>query len=460
VILTGYFANLLAAVRGKPAPDPRSQPNPFFVNFTAGTGRPQPKLVVNFTKLRAFSESPIPRRAIDYLKNQVSALEWDIVSTNGKALNGRQKKDADKVRNILKSPNNTESWRSFVEQTIEDMLVIGYTAIEKRPWPTNPDRPLVLYPIDASSLNLYTDWLGDPNKPRFAQIDRLGNVINFRDDQMMYIRYNPRTNTPWGLSPLEVAAQTVDYLLNTQAYASRVTSNATARKLLDLGEEIDDQQVKEIRRWWRDEVEGRGHMPIIGGTKGAKSIELGAKSDEELFLKWQQFLINQIANAFGMDAQKFGSVLATKSNGDVMDDSTDEGAVRPLASSLAAAINHGIIQALGFKDIEFKFRWTSNLRDRKSLAAIHQIYATQDIMTVDEIRAEIGLPPLPKGKGQYTLAEYRAIYGVTNTNSTTLPPGVVSDEEANGLHQTPAMQDEKPTNQNGADSTVPSVERR
>lgn len=438
-------------MRGKQAPDSRSQPNPFFTNFTAGTGRPQPKLQINFTKLRAFSESPIPRRAINYLKNQVASLDYGIVSVDGKALNGRQKREARMVMNVLESPNNTDSWAEWVKQTVEDMLVVGYSASEKRLWPTNSERPIVLYPFDAASLNLYTDWHGDPNTPRYAQIDRFGNVIDFRDDQLMYIRNDPRTNTPWGLSPLEVAAQTVDYLLTTQAYASRATSNATPRKLLDLGEEIDSQQVKEIRLWWRDEVEGRGHMPIIGGTKGAKSIELGASGDEELYLRWQQFLINQIANAFGMDAQKFGSVLATKSNGDVMDDSTDEGAVRPLASAIEDAINSRIIRTLGYKDIKFKFRWTANMRDRKSLAAVHQIYATQDVMTIDEIRAEIGLPPLLDGKGKYTLAEYRSIYAVQNTNAVTLPGGVASDEEKAGLNQTPSMQTDKPVNQNGAD---------
>lgn len=424
--------------------------------------------------MRQFSESPIPRRALDYIKNQVSALHWDIVPKDGSSPNARQKRDIAKVRAIIEAPNSHESYRTFIEMIVEDMLTIGYAAIEKRQWATNPDKPFVLYPIDAASLQLYTNWRGEPNKPRYAQMLKNGAHVDFLDDQLMYIRYNPRTNTPWGLAPLETAATTIEYLLNTQATAARETSNSTKRKIIDFGVDVDKEQLKEIRMWWHSEVEGRGHQPIIG-SGSAKTLELGAANDEALFLKWQAFLITQIANAFGLDAQKFGAVLATKSNGDTMDDASDEGAIRPLASSLAAAINREIVQALGFKDIEFRYRWTSNLQDRKSLAAIHQIYGQGDIMTIDEIRQELGRPPLPNGKGEYTVAEYRAIYGAQNILKDAIPGGVSSDEakigspsqpmpappaadnpvQTQGQSQTPALK--SPQNQNAADKTKLTV---
>ncbi|UJF36538.1 phage portal protein [Paenibacillus hexagrammi] len=439
----GYWTNLVSAFRGGKSPQPRAELTPFYFPFVSGGNvRPQPKLTMNHAKLRVFSESPIPRRAIDYIKNQVSMLEWDVLTKDGKELNSRQKKDAARVKAILETPNSQESWRTFIEQIAEDMLVIGYSSIEKRDWSANKERPLVLYPFDSASLQMYSDWDGTPSKPRFAQVDGYGQMINFRDDQLIYVRNNPRTNTPWGLSPLEVAAQTIDYLLSAQAYAGRSAGNATARKLVDLGEDIDPAQLEEIRMWWRSEVEGRGHTPIIGGSKGAKSIELGATNDEGLFLKWQGFLINQVANAFGLDSQKFGAVLASRATGDILDDSTDEGAIRPLAHSIAAAINRGVIEALGIKDLKFVFRWTANYKDRKSLAAIHQIYITQDVLTIDETRAELGLPPLPEKKGQYTVAEYRAIYGVMNQGMGT-PSGVLKDMSEDGMTPTTGLQPQK-----------------
>lgn len=435
----------MSAIRGRD-PQPRAEQTPFYFPFIGSMGggnvRPQPKYTMNFVKLRTFSESPIPRRAIDFIKNQISMLDYHISTKDGKEMNPRQKKDAERIMAVLSRPNSNESWRTFIEQVVEDMLVIGYATVEKREWKSNAKKPLVLFPFDGASLNLYADWDGSPTKPRYAQIDPYGQTVNFTKDQLMYIRFNPRTSTPWGLSPLEVAAQTVDYLLNAQAYAGRAASATTARKLLDLGESIDPMQLDEVRQWWRSEVEGRGHTPIIGGSKGAQSIELGAANDEALFLKWQGFLINQIANAFGLDSQKFGAVLASRATGDILDDSTDEGAIRPLAHSIAAAINGDIVEALGITDLIFEFRWTANYKDRKSLSAIHQIYLTQEVMMIDEVRKEIGLAPLPEGKGKYTLSEYRAIYGTMNQSVGT-PSGVMKDMTEDGMTPTTGLQPQK-----------------
>ncbi|MCZ8512412.1 phage portal protein [Paenibacillus filicis] len=431
-------------------PAQRSNPFPFFFGMVGGVNRPQPNFTIDNNKLRSFSESPIPRRAIDYIKNQVSMLDWDIVAKNNKSLNARQKKDIERIKRILESPNHDDSWRSFIEQIVEDMLVIGHTNIEKREWKGNTDQPFVLYPFDAASLQIYTNWNGSRTNPRYAQINfNDKSQVDFRDDQLIFIRHNPRTNSPWGLSPLKVAADTINHLLNAQAYAGKKASNATTDKALNLGEDFDQPQLDEFIMRWRSEIEGRGVLPIFA-SKGATSIDLGASSDEALFLKWQGFLINQIANAFGLDSQKFGAVLASRATGDILDNASDEGAIRPLAHSVAAAINKKIIEPLGIKDLLFKFRWTANLQDEKSLSAILQIDVQQDIITIDEARERKGLQPLPDGKGIYTRAEYLALYGRSNNNNTTFPAGLLQDENKDGMNDgfaNPKLQIEKSMNQ-------------
>jgi HK97 family phage portal protein len=370
---------------------------------------------MNYAKLRAFSESAIPRRAISYIKDQVSMLPWGIRVKGGKEPNGRQKKEIAMLVNMLNNPNPNDSWRTFIEQFCEDMLVVGCGAAEKRKWEGNPDQPAVFYPVDGASIEIYVDWDGNPDSPRYAQRDRNGNVVNFTPNELMYVRMNPRTNSPFGLSPLEAAAQNIEYLLAAMSLAGRNASLATPDRALDLGEEVTPEQVRQYRIYWQDEVVGKGVMPIIGGTKGAKSIPLSATSDEELFLKWQSFLIVQIGNAFGIDPQKFGALVGvTRATGDILDDATDESAIRPLAHTIEAAINREILHWLGYDEYEFFFQWTGSFQDRKALAAINQVYVQMNVITLDEARAEIGLPPLPDGKGAMTLAEHLALYGGNN----------------------------------------------
>lgn len=410
------MSELWAAVRGK-APQPKAKIDPFFFAMTSGysTARSTPKTSTNFSKLRAMSESAIPRRAISYIKDQVSMLDWEIRLKNGKQPNDRQKQEIARIKQILCNPNPQDTWRGFIEQVVEDMLVMGAGAIEMRAWDSNPDQPMVMYPVDAASIEVFMDWDGSPNTPRYAQRDARGDYITFTPRELLYVRMNKRTSTPFGLGPLEVAIDNVDALLAAGAYAKRTASTAYPDRALDLGEEVTDDHVRMYRMYWNDEIEGRGKMPIIGGTKNAKSIQLAAADDNGLFLKWQSFLIVQIANAFGIDPMKFGALIGvTHASADVLDDSTDESAIRPLGHTLEATINSEILHPLGFDDYEFYYLWTSSNEDRKSLAAIHQVYLQMNTLMIDEVRSELGKPPLPEGKGRMTMAEHLAIYGGNN----------------------------------------------
>lgn len=374
---------------------------------------------INQQMLRAFSETPIPRRAIDYIRNQIARLDWDLSPINEKKLKRDEKKKVEALRNTLKNPNPDDNWGSWIGQIIEDLLVIGWGASEIKEWKGNPDSPYLYYPMDAASVQIYMDWDGSPDKPRYAQVNQQGDVVNFKPREIIVMKYNARTNTPFGLSPLEVSMQQIQYFLDAQNYAGKVASNAVPKKLLDLGLEADTEKVKEFRTYFRNEIEGTSHLPIIGGTSGAKSVDLGHAGDNSLFLQWQQFLISIIANAFNLDIMKFNDIVGVnRSTGDTMDDASDEGAIRPLAEIIEHYINSNILPLFELEDVvEFKFRFTTSFQDRKSLAVIHQIYGQLDVMTINEIRREMGLPDLEtdkhlgKSKGDFTLSEYRAIYG-------------------------------------------------
>lgn len=404
------------AFRGK-APQGNHVDNPFFYGYSTN-GRSVQAQKVNPQQLRTFSETAIPRRAISYIRDQVAKLEWDITPVEGKKLTAAQKKQVDVAKNVLNKPNSDDSWNTFVGQLVEDMLVVGLGAAEIKQWNGNERNPYLLYPMDATSVQIYLDWNGSPTMRRYAQVGQRGQVIDFTPNEMMVWKHIPRTNTPFGLSPLEAAFQQIKYLLDAQAYAGQTASTATPKKLLYMGQEITDTQLKEFRQYFKDEIEGRSTIPIVGGTDAVHSVELGQTSDNALFLQWQSFLIAVIANAFGLDAMKFNAFTGiNRSTGDTLDDVSDEGAIRPMAHAIEQHMNQ-FLALMGLEDVAcFKFRFTTSFSDRKSLSVIHQIYGQLDVLTINEIRSEMGKPPLQKdpetgiSKGNYTLSEYRAKYG-------------------------------------------------
>jgi HK97 family phage portal protein len=406
----------LSAFRGK-QPQSEAIQNPFFYTFSVGhSGASDPR--INTEQLRNFSQTPIVRRAVDYIRNQVSRLAWDIDPIGNQKLTKQQLKKVQLAKNVLRNPNFDDNWVSWIGQMVEDLLVIGMAASEKKPF-SQPDHPYLLFPVDSASIKIYLDWDGTPSKPRYAQEDLHGKVIDFKNSDLLVMKHNPRSSTPFGLSPVEVCIQQIQYFLNAQAYAGATASNATPKKLLNLGKDISQQQLMEFRTYFKNEIEGRSHMPIFGGVEGIQSVELGLASDQALFLTWQSFLISIIAAAFNLDSMKFNDYVGVnRSTGDTLDDISDEGAIRPMSHTLEHYINQQILPLFGIDEFaEFKFRFTTSYQDRKSLAVIHQIYAQADVLTINEMRREVGLPDLPysdvigASKGSLTLSEYRAIFG-------------------------------------------------
>lgn len=478
----GVFTRLNAAFnifRGTP-PAPKAIMQPFYFQFLSPTtGVPTANSQMSAQQLRAFSESVIPRRAINYIRDQVSRLDYEFYTRPGVKLTAQQKKSLDALRSVLFTPNPDDNFQSFLGQLIEDMLVIGWGIAEVREYVGHPTQPYILYPVDAASLQVYLDWDGNPNTRRYAQFDLHGEKVDFKPHQLLVFKQTPRSNTPFGLSPLEVAIQQIQYFLDAQVYAGRTASNATPKKLLNLGKDSELTQVKEFRTYFKQEIEGSSHLPIIGGTDGVSSIDLGLVGDQALFLEWQKMLIATIASAFGLDLMKFNITLGvTHSTGDTMDDISDESAIRPMAHQIEHVVNQKLLAYFGLSGlVDFRFLFTASYTDRKSLAVIHQIYGQLDVMTINQMRRENGWEELPndpktgKSKGDFTVSEYRAIYGgqVSLMDSVGVDNDMGTDGEIalkkqaqaaktpnNGVHGAPNPK-EKPSNQPSNAANAPTL---
>lgn len=418
--LTERLKAAIDAFSGK-VPQGKAIPHPLSMVFNVGMlGQPTQNSKINHQMLRNFSEQAIVRRCIDYLRNQVARLDWDLSNAADKKLTAQQKKQVELLRKCLQNPNPTDNWMSWVGQLIEDSLVIGQAYTECKSFKGHEqDHPYLFYPVDAASVQLYLDWNGDPNKPRFAQFDLTGNKIDFKPTELFEFIHNKRTSTPFGLSPVEASVHQIQMLLEAQNYAGKTASNATPKKLLYLGSDASATQVQEFRQYFKDDIEGRSHLPIIGGTDTVHSVELGHVGDQALFLQWQSFLVGIIATAFNMDPMKVGLLVGiNRSTGDGLDDTTDESAIRPMAGQIEHFINANIVPIFGLDGVvNFRFLYTTSFQDRKSLAVIHQIMLQADTMTINESRREVGLPDLPysdligMSKGDLTISEYRAIFG-------------------------------------------------
>jgi HK97 family phage portal protein len=348
--------------------------------------------------LRRFAETPVARRAINVIKDRIASMDWQIQLRRGYTL--AEVPDAkarmEILRRTLEEPNNSDSFRSVMEQALEDALVGGFGAIEMERT-DDPERPFALWPVDGATIQLNANWNGNTDSPRYAQnTNRVGpgSHITLYDNELIYLRVNPRSHTPFGLGPLEVAFETINNFLAAHRYAGRLASNSVVQYALWLNQPTPDQHNR-LLHWWQDEIEGTGRVPLLTCEQKPEVLKFTGGTDAELRLEWQVFLIRMIGNAFGLPAMMLG--LENDINRTTAAELADEAfrsTIAPMARTLAEHFTRDLFgKRLGWKEFEFVFN-DLDARDEMEEVQIQTALLQAGVLTVDEVRAQRGLGPM------------------------------------------------------------------
>jgi HK97 family phage portal protein len=348
--------------------------------------------------LRRFAEMPAARRAINCIKDRIACMEWRIEARPdaGEENEASRQERARAIRRALESPNESDSFRTMVEQVIEDVLVGGFGAAEVEVT-GDAGQPVRLYPVDGATIQVNADWTGKPDQPRYAQITgRLGKdaVMPLLDAELMYVRLNPRTHTVFGLGKLEVAFETISQFLQAHRYAGRLAANSVVQYALWTQDRTPEQHERLIQ-WWQDEVEGTGRVPVMSSETPPQVLRFGGGTDADLRLQWQQFLLTMIANAFDLPGMMLGvSQDVNRSTAQEMAQEAFDNAVVPLAKLIAEHLTRDVIvKRLGWDDLRFVWNELES-RDELTEVQIQTQLLTAGVLTIDEVRTMRGLPAL------------------------------------------------------------------
>ena len=350
--------------------------------------------------LRRFAETPVARRAINCIKDRIACMDWRIEPRQGAPEDtaGDRAARIAALTSAFETPNESDSFRTLMEQVIEDVLVGGFGAAEID---TTGDAamPVRLYPVDGASIQVNAQWSGDPNDPRYAQVTgKLGKdaLTPLRDDELMYIRLNPRSHTVFGLGKVEIAFEAISSFLQAHRYAGRLASNSVVQYALWLNERTPEQHERLIR-WWQDEVEGTGRVPVLSSEQKPEVLRFAGGTDADLRLEWQQFLLTMIANAFDLPAMLLGVTQdVNRSTAQEFANEAFQSAVVPLAKLLAEHLTRDVIvKRLGWTDL--RFVWSElESRDESVELNMQLQMLTAGVLSVDEVRAIRGLPASAK----------------------------------------------------------------
>jgi HK97 family phage portal protein len=348
--------------------------------------------------LRRFAETPVARRAINLIKDRIASMDWQVRLRRDAFSGDHPETEARKktLRRMLEEPNPVDTFRTLIEQVIEDALTGGFGAAEMEPT-GDPAHPAMLWAVDGASIRINARWDGQAETARYAQMfpgQLESSAVELRDDQLMYVRMNPRSFTPFGLGPLEVAFETVNDFLCAHRFAGKLAANSVAQYALWLNEATPSQHDRLIR-WWQDEIEGTGRVPLLSTEQKPEVLRFAQGTDADLRLAWQEFLIRMVANAFGLPPMLLGlEGDVNRATASELADEAFRGAIQPLAQLLAGHITRDLFgKCIGWSEFEFVFN-DLDARDEATELAVQVQLLQAGVLTVNEVRAMRGLGPM------------------------------------------------------------------
>lgn len=431
-------------------------------NYPAGTGggvvfQERGKVAKSSSALfRNWAEhSEWIRAAISIRKGQVSSAEWDIVpfDSEEKYDKGLQRE----IRELFQQPNNAaESFRSWVEPIIEDILVLDAGVIEKER--TLGDAIAGLHAVDGAKVKVSATWDGSTNEARYWWCPTPTYEVPFRNEDMVYVMANPRTYSVLGLSPLETLKMTIDAELTGSQYNRRQVEQAAPDGIFDLGEGARPEQVEAFQNYWRAEVAGRSALAFLGGTKNAKFIPFRSSNRDMQYNEWLEYLVRKICAVYLISPQDIGLTfdINRATSESQMEMSEDQG-LRPLLALIQDYFTREIVwdKSFGTSKNNLAFRFTRlNIKESMSKASINKLaLAGMPWLSVNQARIDEGRTPL--GDPNDPKNPYNRLMANTPLGVVAIDE-VASAREVTGIDQQPAADEGKtPAQKPKSDATKP-----
>lgn len=376
----------------------------------------QPILKNTPYNLRRFSETPIPRRAMNLVKNAVLSFKWQVKPTKEFSDDDDPEREQ-RIRiatETFKRPNESgDSSRDLMEQVLEDFLLNGAGAIEHRITPYYK-RPTKMWAVDSSTIRLFLDWSeSTPDRPRYAQMTGLKGergIVTFLSNELYYIRDNIRTSTPFGLGRMEVAFSAVNAFIGVQDMSSKAGADQVHKTWLWWEQALNPAHVNLIRRHITNEIEGQAKVSMVAGAKKPEVIDVTPVTLDDLLIEWQKFLIQIIAAAFDLSPQALNmDDHPAKATAQVMADSDWKSAVVPVATRFQEAFTRmWLHDTLKWRDLEFEYDNLDDPDPVTRLAMCQRMWIMNSTFP-NEIRKKFGMGPLPGPFGKLTMFQQQLV---------------------------------------------------
>lgn len=308
-----------------------------------------------------------------------------------------------------------DSFEVFLRKICRDSLIYDQTNVEVVPG--RDGRPACWYAVDASTIRLAdTSKLypeEDPEKIHSVQVYDNIIIAEFNRNEMAFEVRNPRSDIRsfgYGTSELEMLVGTITAVLWAWHYNQNFFSQGSVAKgLLNLVGSIPEKQLRAFRRQWYQMVSGvenAWRTPITNAEK-VEWINMHPSNRDMEFSAWMDFLIKVVCSVYQMDPVEINFKYGNQAQRSMFEGASKaksqeskERGLRPLLRHIGRLIDKYIIWPIN-PDFTFEFVGLESQTPKELADLMTQRVRT--IYTINEIRAESDLGPLPDGLGDVIL---------------------------------------------------------
>lgn len=401
----------LSAPAGTP---PRTLDYPVGYNINIQPRNMEP---ISFHQMRSLADSfDLVRLCIETRKDQVSRMPWafrhktrpgqtkQIDPRGNEPISNEDNEEQDprllQLTDFFSYPDREHTWQQWVRLLLEDLLVLDAPVLvpivspEGELW-SQGKQLYALEVIDGSTISRKIDAMGrTPAVPAVAyqQILKGLPAVDFTADQLIYRPRNVRTHKFFGFSPVEQIILTINIGLRRQIHLlNYYTEGNVPEAVAQVPKEWSADQISEFQDWFDSALAGNSarrrritFVPECGSLQFTRDPMLKDALDE--------WITRIVCYAFGLSPQQFVSVMNRATAETSVEQAAAEGLV-PILGYLADTINFIVRRHFGFTDIEFVWEQDRTLNPLEQ-AKIDDIYVRAGVLSIDEVRAELGKRPI------------------------------------------------------------------
>jgi hypothetical protein len=380
------------------------------LNLVPGDGK--------FPILRTFADKwNVLRTIVDTKKDLMSAVPWSIKpdpkpGESKKELRARATADpvVKQLTEFFESPDGEHTWNQWIHQALEETYVIDALPIQVVRDSKNKIAKLMV--VAGDTINRVIDDRGwTPGKGKDGKyqtayqqvISGGGNGsggVNQRDltiEDMIYAMRNPRVNRKWGQSSVEkIYTYAMTGILADsfiQGYYTGGNQPPGIAFISDMTPGQVEEMAERFNALYRGNLEKRRDIAFLPAGPNGKSVQFVPTKEPLLKPDIYDQLVRFACAEFSVPSVPFEKPMNRASAQEAGEQAQVAG-LEPDIAWLAELINRIIKNDLyfGLKGYTFTFGPRRDV-DAKTQMEVDTGYAKNAILTVDEIRDELGKEP-------------------------------------------------------------------